>query len=440
MAITNTPEAEGAQALFCYIADVLGLKKTKTEFAPYIKKIKGADEFFNDYSKIIDRGYTSGEVKTERAKSVVISYIKKSPEWFISSLKIAQYLLDEIDNTISKKFAKIQAPKAQGLFYKHGDGEVMDGMSKLFKAANEEYKKTKGSLFFGNINKWSPADIYFATAKAKKEIKKMVDSPETKKNNLKFSVLNTSIGKMIQAGELLPLSLKQVKKDVVLKVVNFNRSDEEALLAETFATGVKPYNIMKGSFKVGPKMFKFDTPYSKGKEGYRDIRAKIKSGRYTGDLQFRHTPASNGRPSQGFKVVLKYDGASALGGQVTSFPILVEQIKINDPKFAKKMADTFKTGYTAFEKAMKLYNEHGGGNRRYNPPSGLKQQEKKKLKDQFNDDVGAISALTLMNPLRKVIDNYFKKPNETTHNVMRTIFAYVASRTINSSPFAIAKD
>ena len=101
-------ELKGVQALFCYIADVLGLKKTKTEFAPYIKKIKGADEFFNDYSKIIDRGYTSGEVKTERAKSVVISYIKKSPEWFISSLKIAQYLLDEIDNTISKKFAKIK--------------------------------------------------------------------------------------------------------------------------------------------------------------------------------------------------------------------------------------------------------------------------------------------------------------------------------------------
>ena len=67
----------------------------------------------------------------------------------------------------------------------------------------------------------------------------MVDSPETKKNNLKFSVLNTSIGKMIQAGELLALSLKQVKKDVVLKVVNFNRSDEEALLAETFIKGVK---------------------------------------------------------------------------------------------------------------------------------------------------------------------------------------------------------
>ena len=44
-------------------------------------------------------------------------------------------------------------------------------------------------------------------------------------------MLNTSIGKMIQAGELLLLSLKQVK-DVVLKVVNFNRSDEETLMAK----------------------------------------------------------------------------------------------------------------------------------------------------------------------------------------------------------------
>ena len=102
------------------------------------------------------------------------------------------------------------------------------------------------------------------------------------------------------------------------------------------------------------------------------------------------------------------------------------------------MADTFKKGYTEFEKAMNLYNQFGGGNMRYNPPSNAKN--KNELKDKFNEDVGAISALTLMNPLRKVIDNYFKRPNEKTHNVIRTIFAYVASRTINSSPFIIAKD
>ena len=440
MAITNTPEAEGAQALFCYIADVLGAKKTKIEFAPYIKKTKDSSEFFDIYKSIIDSGYSSGAVKTERSKDIIIKFIEKNNDWFMSSLKIAQYLITEIDDLVSKKFAKIQAPRAQGLFYKHGDDLVMDGMSKLFKSANEEYKKEKGSLFFGNINKWSPADIYFATAKAKLQIKKMVDNPETKKSNLKFSVLNTNIGKMIQAGELLPLSLKQVKRDVVVKQVNFNRKDEEELLAETFCTGVIPYNVMKGSYKLGPKSFKFDTPYSKskGREGFRDIYAKLKSGKYTGTLQFRHTPASSGKPIKGFKTVLKYDGASALGGQVTSFDILVEQIKINDPKFAKQMADTFKKGYIEFEKAMKLYNQFGGGNTRYNPPSNAKN--KKELKDKFNDDVGAISALALMNPLRKVISDYFKKPNEKTHNVMRTIFAYVASRTINSSPFVIAKD
>jgi len=440
MAITNTPEAEGAQALFCYIADILGAKKTKIEFTSYINKTKDSSEFFDIYKSIIDLGYSTGAVKTEKSKDTIIKFIEKNDDWFMSSLKISLYLITEIDDFVSKKFAKIQAPKAQGLFYKHGDDEVMDGMAKLFKSANEEYKKAKGSLFFGNINKWSPADIYFATAEAKKEIKKMIDNPETKKNNLKFSVLNTTIGKMIKAGELLPLSLKQVKRDVVLKQVNFNRKDEEALLAETFATGVIPYNVMKGSFKVGPKMFKFDTPYSKskGKEGYRDIYAKLKSGKYTGTLQFRHTPASNGKPSKGFKVVLKYDGASALGGQVTSFDILVEQIKINDSEFAKKMANTFKKGYTEFEKAMNLYNQFGGGNMRYNPPSNAKNKEE--LKDKFNEDVGAISALTLMNPLRKVISDYFKKSSEKTHNVMRTIFAYVASRTINSSPFVIAKD
>jgi len=144
MAITNTPEAEGAQALFCYIADILGAKKTKTEFTPYINKAKDSSEFFDIYKSTINSGYTSGAVKTEKSKDTIIRFIEKNDDWFMSSLKIALYLITEIDDFVSKKFAKIQAPKAQGLFYKHGDDLVMDGMSKLFKAANEEYKKSKG--------------------------------------------------------------------------------------------------------------------------------------------------------------------------------------------------------------------------------------------------------------------------------------------------------
>tara|TARA_B100001094_G_C18094451_1_gene752245 strand:- start:64 stop:1350 length:1287 start_codon:yes stop_codon:yes gene_type:complete len=428
MAITNTPEAEGAQALFCYIADVLGAKKTIQEYKPYLGKVKGASEFFDKHKLIIDKAYSSGAVKTEKSKDVIIKFIEKNNDWFISSLRISQYIIEEVNN-ISSKFQKIKKPSWDNLFYRHGDDEVMGGMSKLFKSANEEFKKSSGSLFFGNINKWSPADIYFASDIARNVLKKLNDEPETKKSNLKFAKLNQTIGDLIEKAELLPLSLKQVKKDVVIKKVNFNRSDEEKLLAETFGSGVLPYKIMTGDYEAKNQSFAFTKPYIGG----RDIYVKLKSGKFDGTLQFRHTPASGGKPSKGFKVVLKYKGSSALGGQVTSFDILVEQIKINDPMFAKQMADVFKKGYSQFEKDMKIYNQYGGGKMRYD--SGDKE-----MKDKFNGDVGAISALTLMNPLRKVIENYFKTPNEKIHNVIRSIFAYVASRTVNSSPFVIAKD
>ena len=59
----------------------------------------------------------------------------------LSHHKIAQYLLDEIDNLYLKNLQRHS--NGLSLFYKHGDGEVMDGMSELFKSANEEYKKTK---------------------------------------------------------------------------------------------------------------------------------------------------------------------------------------------------------------------------------------------------------------------------------------------------------
>ena len=45
-----------------------------------------------------------------------------------------------------------------------------------------------------------------------------------------------------------------------------------------------------------------------------------------------------------------------------------------------------------------------------------------------------------MNGMRELIDDYFSNPKAKQHNVVRAIFAYTASRTINSSPFVIAKD
>jgi hypothetical protein len=437
MVQVNTPEAEGAQALFCYIADKMGYKNAKIEFAPYYKN-KDAKGFFKKHEKIINEGFASNRVDTERDKDKILDYIERNNDWFISSMRIAETILGEIDS-ISGKFKKITAPGWQDLFYTHGDDDVMKTMAVLFKSANNQSAKTGGGKYFGDLNKWSPADIYFATAKAKKTLKDLSIDTETKKDNLTFAKLNQITIDLIDEGELLPLSLKKVNKMIVIKKVNFDRKSEEALLADTHCEGVKKWNPMEGSFEFKNSKFIMGS-YSGGKdkklpkkEATRDIRVLLESGGKKGDLQFRHTPASGGRPSKGFKTVLSYKGASALGGQVVGIPLLTKVISQVDKSFADKISTTFNSNYTKFETAINRYNDYGGGKKRY-------QSGEKDLKDIFNDDVGAISALIIMNPLRKVIDDYFKSPKEQQHNVVRAIFAYTASRTPMSSPFVIAKD
>ena len=396
-----TAEAEGAQALFCHIADVIGAKKIKQEYKSFLSGKENASSFFVKYKDIVNKAYITGAVKTSKSKDTIIKYIENNDDWFISSLKISQYLITEIDN-ISTKFKNIQKPNAQDLFYRHGDEGIMGVMSKLFKSANDQNAKAQGTKFFGDINKWTPADIYFVK-------------------------LNETIRDTIASGDLLPLSLKKVDKSVVVKQVNFNRKIEEKLLAETFCKGVKKYVSMEGTLTYTNKSFKLSY------KGGRDIRVLIESGGQTGDLQFRHTPASGGRPSKGFKTVFSYKGSAALGGQVVGIPILTNLISTVDQQFANKLRGIFNKHYVEFEKGMNAYKTQGGGDRRYNSSD-------KGLKKQFNDDVGGISALTIMNPLRKEIDSYFKIKGKKQDNVVRVLFAYTASRTINSAPFVIAKD
>ena len=119
-----------------------------------------------------------------------------------------------------------------------------------------------------------------------------------------------------------------------------------------------------------------------------------------------------------------------LGVPSSLAPKIIRQV---DPKFATVLMAAWTIGYKQFEQTAILYNKYGGGNERY-------KSSDKMLKAQFNNDFGAISALTVMNDMRELIDDYFKNPKEKQHNVVRAIFAYTASRTINSSPFVISKD
>jgi hypothetical protein len=436
MVQVNTDEAEGAQALFCYIADILGTKRTAKEFKPFIDGEANQTTFFKDYKKIIDEAFTLKRVRTAKTKTQIIDYIKKKDDWFTSSLRIAQYTIETIGKVgIKNNFKnKISPIDWQKMIYIHGanktwgDDDIMGNMAILFKSANEASNK-----YFGNLNKWSPADIYFASPKGKVKIAELAALKPKERPN--FSSLNTQIFTLIESGDLLPLSLKQVKDSVVIKEVNFNRKKEDTLLGKLFCKGVEPYVKMKGKYVYNSKSFKFTQPYSGG----RDIYVKFIDGdKKKGTIQFRHTPASNGKPSKGFKIVLKYEKSSALAGQIVGIPLLCKRIKIYDSEFATKLESKFNTTYGKFEADMASYVKHGGG-KLYN---GNKDQKKR-----FNDDVGAISSLTIMNPLRELIDGYFKVDEEASkkqdgikNNVVREIFAYAASRSVNSAPFNIAKD
>jgi hypothetical protein len=445
-----TDEAEGGQALFCYIADILGDKQTDTIFSEYIES-KDYAKFMNHpwpkrrgktISDIIDEGFDGGRVDTKKSKKVILHYLSKKEDWFVSSLLIGKKIISTI-NKIDSDFEKIKKPGWDKLFYQHGDEEIMKVMDKLFKSANEQSKKISKFLStsdkpviikaFGNVNKWTPADIYFASSKSKTDLENLLNEEQTQKNNLTFAKLNKIISQLIKSGDLLPLSLKKVKSNVIIKKVNFSPATEKKLLQEVVCTGIDP-TWKKMSADYISKLKKF----SWGKKGYsggRDIYITFNEGDKKATIQIRHTPASGGKPIEGVKIVLKYSGSSALAGQIVGIPLLTNLISTVDNNFAIKLKTVFDSNYKKFEADANNYINFGGGKINYS--SNIK-----KLNKKFNDDIGAISAYKLMNPVRKVIDEYFKNPDPLgpQHNVVRAIFQYAASRSLTSAKYIIAKD
>ena len=79
------------------------------------------------------------------------------------------------------------------MFYFRGDDDLMGTISELFKSANTQSSIANNQKKFGDINKWSPADMYFGSNKAVKDLKTLNTDPETKSNNLTFAELNNLI-------------------------------------------------------------------------------------------------------------------------------------------------------------------------------------------------------------------------------------------------------
>ena len=140
---------------------------------------------------------------------------KLADSWYKSSVLIAKKLIKDITK-VSAKFSYVKTNSWRKIIYAHQDRTIMDKMQLLFSEANKNQKalKTKvgeGQIQFGDINKWSPADIYLASPKAIQEI----DEAVRNKKGLTFlgkNGLNNLVSSLISSGDLLPLSLKKLNR------------------------------------------------------------------------------------------------------------------------------------------------------------------------------------------------------------------------------------
>tara|TARA_R100000152_G_C6759887_1_gene183876 strand:- start:2 stop:1441 length:1440 start_codon:yes stop_codon:yes gene_type:complete len=229
-------EAEAAQALFCAVVDYEGKKITPIpeDFSAF--KVKYGTVMNKVRRKVITPGVSYQRI--ERLLSV------GSNKWYDSSVNIANKLFDDTKRLARKTHNRIR-PKGIDLFYVRGDNNVMGSLDTIFKHVRTQVTQRNrqegiNDLNFKNINKWSPADIYLASADGQRILKRLASgrplstpirigkTPISSLSSfVSFGVFNAVIRRMIIKGDILPLSLKKApnKDSVVIKTINFLPGD-----------------------------------------------------------------------------------------------------------------------------------------------------------------------------------------------------------------------
>ena len=395
----KTALAESSQALFCAIADFLGERKSD--------KVLDVKQYltYTDFKRAVGENVVSQAEKRIRTPGVSLSAIEsflgKNNDWYKSSVLIAKKLIKDIGG-VDADF-KIKQEGFQNLFYLRGDQEVMGNIEKLFKIANKSPITVKNQVKFGNVNKWSPADIYLATANARSKIAQTVTKAKPK--SYSFIDLNILTSNLIDSGDLLPLSLKKTTKDVQLQKVNFDKKDEIKTLEK---------------ISLSPKVVTNWQPYVKvpfGKKGEtRDMQAFLNNG---GKIKFRHDPSAK-------RFVAEFiggSGAEARGGSIGSVKLFCELMSFVDKEVSNKILKEYQDGEKQYIVDLKLIEN-------------LRAQDKK----LFDHERGAISAINIVNRVMPILKQWFTTTDKKKVDAfIRIIFQYITSRTPLSGKFVIAK-
>lgn len=467
----KTAVQETAAALFCAIADNVGFSE-----APKVLNLKTYPtytDFKKKYGVKIKSTFAaainSPGVTLKMIEDLLESNSLADREFYDSSVNIANRLISDIQ-TIDPDFSKIKPVNLKDIFYVRADktgNNIMTNIGKLFGYANKKDK------FFGDVNKWSPADIYLASDKANKEIEKELKIAE---KAYSFSQLNDCINKLIDQGNLIGLSLKKSVKSASLYKINFTKD--------------KNQEILKGLHFASMKS---DNP--------RDVIIYFKSVGQKPYLKARHDPSSDTLGvNKSMKLEIEIVGArgGSLVGWGTGNPSgtgFTDIWATIDPKSANESASLFSNGIkvyaTEIDKLNKRYTEYlklfnnkmtSSATKTLLNSINLKSIPEKKsgkttdqfklidkifktiitnngkfdtgkatfstfisipqsttLYDMYKNERITLSQKYIINPIKAHLVRYFKVGVKQCDDVVKAWYIYVSAMSPNSGKFVIAK-
>ena len=474
--MSETSLAESAQVIFCSIADNLGPGMDKvldTEKYPTFTDFESANKVqINNALKYID--------VDEKYKDIAV-FLKKKLSWYISSVSIGKKVVKDLKKQIDPQFSIVKTGyQSSGFNWLSGDSEVFDTIAQLYKIANKAIS-TKTAMWgdgnssstffgFGDINKWNPADIYYANAIAKKAMKAELSRaqnlgelygftggkpPKFKSGTTSLKEiqkpkasdgLNVFIARLIDGGHLLPLSLKKSGTSVVLKPVNFSEDTKRKLLDSIEFDkhqGWTKYKRLDTKNKFTPGKYDpisfaeswYQFSKKSGKTSTRDLRLMFTGlNNAKGEIKIRHDPS-------GPRIVAEviYGGAKAKAGSVasaTQFGQIWQSVDSNAGK-------NFLTKYEAADIIFRAEKE------KFKSQKDRLRNKDDKAQGAFEYDhyVAIVSAENIINNIMggsQGLKKWFDPTKDEKHKAeqtqfIRLLYQVATSRAPLSSRFVIAK-
>ena len=421
-------EAEASQALFCAIADFVG--STKIDSVLNLNTYPTYGKFRNKHSHLIKQSYNKLHTPSINFSRIEAFLIEKV-SWYESAVLTAHKIITSL-LSIDSDFARLERPGWDNIFYVRGakadksrSANAMENIEALFKAAN------KNDNQFGDVNKWSPADIYFVSEVADARIDTAVGGLDKVKTVYDFGDLNKLVNELLDSGDLLPLSLKKVSGEATLHNYNFSRSKEEKKLQSIQYYGISDWS----------KKYTIARPVTRDIKIYFDAAKKQK-------IKIRHDPHSNNFGiGRAIKVEIEVTGAGGRGGSVVSWPIITKIISRVDKNLAKKLSSARESGFKNYEKAIAQLNTQ----------YGVKTGDNKKIiKDgtkagairyaNYTAERAQLSGLHISNAVMSVLYAWFTanagvdNPKKIFNSkFLQRFVAYTSSRSPKSGKFVIAK-